>query len=267
MPQNEGSYGVKIGDFHREYGAWTDFYGIRTPTFMAYKPRLSYHMSRFYWVGGGLQYIDHLHIPARCYCSPCQLSIPKVGNGKRGHYERGLFTRGISRISRISKFLRISRKWSESPLFSTVWGFSRMSRISKFSRISREWSFLKRPLFQKTPFSEPEKHRNPRIMIRSRRFQIAKCKIASFAASFAAKATEDRRMFLLNNLLAWFNNNRGVSAFSTSQRFRDAKAPDTLQNYNGEHPCDPNHHNKWEANWDWEPADLVKYRFRASGPK
>ena len=38
---------------------------------------------------------------------------------KRGHYERGLFTGGISRIS------RISRKWSDSPLFSTVWRFSR----------------------------------------------------------------------------------------------------------------------------------------------
>ena len=66
--------------------------------------------------------------------------------GKRGQYERGLFTGGISGIS---KFSRFSRKWSDSPLFSTVWGFS---RISKFSRISREWTFLKRPLFQKTPF-------------------------------------------------------------------------------------------------------------------
>ena len=34
-------------------------------------------------------------------------------------------------------------------------GFSRNSRISKFSRISRKWTFLKRPLFQKTPFSQP----------------------------------------------------------------------------------------------------------------
>ena len=29
-------------------------------------------------------------------------------------------------------------------------------RISKFSRISRKWTFLKRPLFQKTPSSEPD---------------------------------------------------------------------------------------------------------------
>ena len=79
-----------------------------------------------------------------------------LGNGKRGHYERGLFAGEISRISKISKFSRISRRWSESPLFSTVWGFSRISRISKFSRISRKWTLLKRPLFQKTPFSDPD---------------------------------------------------------------------------------------------------------------
>ena len=33
-----------------------------------------------------------------------------VGTGKRGHYERGLFTGGISRISKISRFSRICRK-------------------------------------------------------------------------------------------------------------------------------------------------------------
>ena len=64
--------------------------------------------------------------PSNCFGS-------KIGTGKRGHYERGLFTGGISKCSRIS-------------------------RISKCSRISRKSTFLKRPLFQKTPFfSEPEK--------------------------------------------------------------------------------------------------------------
>ena len=82
--------------------------------------------------------------------------VCNVGNGKRGHYERGLFAGEISRISKISKFSRISRRWSESPLFSTVWGFSRISKFSKFSRISRKWTLLKRPLFQKTPFSDPD---------------------------------------------------------------------------------------------------------------
>ena len=79
-----------------------------------------------------------------------------VGTGKRGHYERGLFTGGISRISKFSKFSRFSRKWSDSPLLSTVSGISKISRISKFFRVSRKWTFLKRPLFQKTPFSEPD---------------------------------------------------------------------------------------------------------------
>ena len=84
------------------------------------------------------------------YCS----APPIFGTGKRGHYQRGLLTGGLSRISNITRF---SRKSWDSSLFSTVWGFSRISRISlKFSRISRKWTFLKRPLFQKTPFSEPD---------------------------------------------------------------------------------------------------------------
>ena len=74
---------------------------------------------------------------------PC----PGHGTGKRGHCKMGLFTGGISRISKISGFSRISRKRPDSPLFSTVW---------EFSRISRKWTFLKRPLFQKIPFSKPE---------------------------------------------------------------------------------------------------------------
>ena len=75
---------------------------------------------------------------------------------KNGSLQKGSFHWRISRISKISRFSRISRKWSDSPLFSTVWGFSKISRISKFSRSSRKWTFLKRPLFQKTPFSEPD---------------------------------------------------------------------------------------------------------------
>ena len=100
-----------------------------------------------------------------CIAHPTSLAIWDLGTGKRGHYERGLFTGVISRIPKISRFSRISRKWPDSPLFSRVWGFSKISRISKFSRISRKWTFLKRPLFQKTPFSEPEdrgrSHRRP----------------------------------------------------------------------------------------------------------
>ena len=43
---------LKWRDFHRECGARTDFYGIRTPTFMAYGPPLLRHMNRFYWGWG-----------------------------------------------------------------------------------------------------------------------------------------------------------------------------------------------------------------------
>ena len=49
-----------------------------------------------------------------------------IGTGKRGHYERGLFAGRNSRISKISNFSRISRKWLDSPLFSTVWRFSKI---------------------------------------------------------------------------------------------------------------------------------------------
>ena len=58
---------------------------------------------------------------------------------------------GGSWISKISKFSRISRKWSDSPLFSTVWGFSRISGVSRFSRISRHMNFSERTPFPKRP--------------------------------------------------------------------------------------------------------------------
>ena len=47
---------------------------------------------------------------------------------RSGHYERGLVIGGISRISKIAKFSRVSRGWSDSPLVSTVWRFSRISK-------------------------------------------------------------------------------------------------------------------------------------------
>ena len=49
----------------------------------------------------------------------------------------------VPACARISKFSRISRKWPDSPLFSRVWGF--LWNL-------RKWTFLKRPLFQQTPF-------------------------------------------------------------------------------------------------------------------
>ena len=78
--------------------------------------------------------------------------------------EKGVFSLEESLESLESlNSLESLEKWSDSPLFSTVWGFSRTSRISKFSRISRKWTFLKRPLFQKNPFSEPESTDNEQL--------------------------------------------------------------------------------------------------------
>ena len=73
------------------------------------------------------------------------------GTGKRGHCERGLFAGEIW----ISKFSRISGKWSESAFFSTVWEFSWNCRISKFSRISRRWTFWKDPFSKRSLFPSP----------------------------------------------------------------------------------------------------------------
>ena len=94
---------------------------------------------------------------------------PRQTKPKKGQFmnfaqgpQKGVITKGVFSPEKsleslkFSKFSRISRKWSDSSLFSTVWGFSKISIISKFSRISRKWTFLKRPLFQKTPFSEPD---------------------------------------------------------------------------------------------------------------
>ena len=47
-----------------------------------------------------------------------------VGTGRRGHYERGLFNGGISRLSKISRFSRISREWLDTSLFPQHLRFS-----------------------------------------------------------------------------------------------------------------------------------------------
>ena len=79
-----------------------------------------------------------------CYFHPLE-----VRDRKKGHYERGLFTGGISRISKVSKF---SRKWSASPLFSRVRRFSEISGVSTFwkdrSFLSREVVFDCKAVFK-----------------------------------------------------------------------------------------------------------------------
>ena len=52
MPSNEGSYGVTSLALLLKKEAFTDFYGIGTPTFMAYEPRLLWHTKHFYWGWG-----------------------------------------------------------------------------------------------------------------------------------------------------------------------------------------------------------------------
>ena len=52
---------LKYRDFHREYGVRTDFYGIQTPTFVAYEPRLlcAYVIWTVFIGGeGGLQFVE-----------------------------------------------------------------------------------------------------------------------------------------------------------------------------------------------------------------
>ena len=81
---------------------------------------------------------------------------------KKGLLQKGSFH--ISRISRISKFCRISRKWLDSPLFSTVWGcLESLDPLNSLESLEHGLSektpfpkdpFFKRPLFQKTPFPE-----------------------------------------------------------------------------------------------------------------
>ena len=76
------------------------------------------------------------------------------GAGKRGHFERDLLLEQSPESLESLDSLE-SQENGRILLYFPVWGFSKISGVSNFSRISREWTFLKRPLFQKTPFSEP----------------------------------------------------------------------------------------------------------------
>ena len=79
---------------------------------------------------------------------PSSFTESCVGNGKEGH-ERGLLTRGIFRISIISKFSRISREWPDFPCF----------RCSGASLESLE-SLTNGP-FAKDPFSKRQLSKRP----------------------------------------------------------------------------------------------------------
>ena len=71
-------------------------------------------------------------------------------------------TTRAGRISKISRFSRVSRQWSASPLFSRVWRFSTISRISKFSGISGKWTSMKSPFSKRPLFPNPNRAHVPR---------------------------------------------------------------------------------------------------------
>ena len=80
-----------------------------------------------------------------CHCCSVRVSRP----------EKGVITKGVFSLEEsleISKFSRISRKWSDCPVFSTVWGLSKISiQNSLLLYFSEETPFPK-DLF----LSEPE---------------------------------------------------------------------------------------------------------------
>ena len=94
---------------------------------------------------------------------------------------------GVSRISQISKFSRISRTWSDSPLFSRVWG---PSRISKFSEISRKWTFLKDPFAKRPLFWNPQ---NLKGSMRDIRDVLGVAKRAAFQKGSLADVPPERK--------------------------------------------------------------------------
>ena len=131
--------------------SWKSFFGTFKFRDFSTFSALFWHSGRPFWDFVGILGPEGQTLPVT---GRSNRKSDSIGNGKRGHYKRGLFTGGLFRVS---KFSRISRKWSGSPLFSTLWGISRSleSLHSLHSpESSRKWTFLKRPL-SKDPFSRP----------------------------------------------------------------------------------------------------------------
>ena len=79
------------------------------------------------------------------------ITLHWFGTGRRNKYEKCLYTAGISRSSKISRFSRIMRKWSDSPLFSTLWGFS--GTLESLNSVeSLEMDFSEKTPSPKDPF-------------------------------------------------------------------------------------------------------------------
>ena len=77
-----------------------------------------------------------------------------IRTGKRGHYERGLFTGGIESLKSLDSLESV-----ENGRF--ILCFSTISRISKFSGISRKGIDCS----EKTPFSKRPLVPNPRVRV------------------------------------------------------------------------------------------------------
>ena len=78
-----------------------------------------------------------------------------IGTRKRGHYERGVFSLTKSLKSLNSpESLENGRNLLYFPQFGK--SLKTLESLNSLESLERKWTFLKRPLFQKTPFSDPE---------------------------------------------------------------------------------------------------------------
>ena len=91
-----------------------------------------------------------------------EFACPRLNSRLFSGPDKGVITKGVFSLEESLESLR-SLDSLEMVGFSFVlqslgvlYKNSRSSKFSRISRISRKWTFLKRPLFQKTPFSEPD---------------------------------------------------------------------------------------------------------------
>ena len=111
---------LKYRDFHRECGARTDFYGIRTPTFTAYEPRLLCHMSFFMGDGGGLQYIENSPTLLTSFEPPCYLKIHLMLTSVSSHFcllgrkSRATVWQPLSFL--LQRLTTVNLRWAKSPV-------------------------------------------------------------------------------------------------------------------------------------------------------
>ena len=67
----EGSYGVALQQIYLNKGTFTNLYGIRAVTLMAYNPQPLCHMNRFYWGWDGLQYMEEVGFDPCVHTQSC----------------------------------------------------------------------------------------------------------------------------------------------------------------------------------------------------